>query len=107
MRILIVLLMGFSLLSPSLAAAEEFPARVIRLIVPFPPGGPNDIIARAVGQRMSVLTGQPVIVDNRGGQAGVTGTDAVRRIDVVDHQIEWRCRPGRERVLGLPREVKG
>jgi tripartite-type tricarboxylate transporter receptor subunit TctC len=75
MRILIALLMG--LLLPPLAAAEEFPARTIRLIVPFPPGGPNDIIARAVGRRMSELTGQPVIVDNRGGQAGVTGTDAI------------------------------
>jgi tripartite-type tricarboxylate transporter receptor subunit TctC len=79
MRILIALLMGLSLLSPTLAAAEEYPARTIRLIVPFPPGGPNDIIARAVGQRMSELTGQPVVVDNRGGQAGVTGTDAIAK----------------------------
>jgi tripartite-type tricarboxylate transporter receptor subunit TctC len=79
MRILIALWMGFSLLLPSIAAAEEFPARTIRLIVPFPPGGPNDIIARAVGQRMSELMGQPVIVDNRGGQAGVTGTDAIAK----------------------------
>src|ERR1700742_1859800 len=79
MRILIALLMGFSLLLPPLAAAEEFPARTIRLIVPFPPGGPNDIIARAVGQRMSELTGQPVIIDNRGGQGGVTGTDAIAK----------------------------
>jgi tripartite-type tricarboxylate transporter receptor subunit TctC len=79
MRILIAVWMGFSLLLPSIAAAEEFPARTIRLIVPFPPGGPNDIIARAVGQRMSELMGQPVIVDNRGGQAGVTGTDAIAK----------------------------
>lgn len=79
MRILIAWLMGLSLLSPTLAAAEDFPARTIRLIVPFPPGGPNDIIARAVGQRMSELTGQPVIVDNRGGQAGVTGTDVIAK----------------------------
>jgi len=79
MRILIALWMGFSLLLPSVASAEDFPARPIRLIVPFPPGGPNDIIARAVGQHMSQLMGQPVIVDNRGGQAGVTGTDAIAK----------------------------
>src|SRR5262249_7436605 len=62
-------------LLPSLAVAEDFPAKPIRLIVPFPPGGPNDIIARVVGQRMSELVRQPIIIDNRGGQAGVLGTD--------------------------------
>ncbi|MGA7807701.1 tripartite tricarboxylate transporter substrate binding protein [Bradyrhizobium sp.] len=67
------------LLLPALAAAEDFPARPIRLIVPFPPGGPNDIIARVVGQRMAELFKQPVVIDNRGGQAGVLGTDAVAK----------------------------
>ena len=52
---------------------------LIRLIVPFPAGGPNDIIARVVGQRMSELIRQPVLIDNRGGQAGVLGTDAVAK----------------------------
>ena len=66
-------------LLPSLAAADDFPAKPIRLIVPFPPGGPNDIIARVVGQRMSELVKQPIIIDNRGGQAGVLGTDAVAK----------------------------
>jgi len=49
------------------------------LIVPFPPGGPNDIIARVVGQRMSELTKQPIVIENRSGQAGVLGTDAVAK----------------------------
>jgi tripartite-type tricarboxylate transporter receptor subunit TctC len=47
--------------------------------VPFPPGGPNDIIARVVGQRMSEIAKQPILIDNRGGQAGVLGTDAVAK----------------------------
>jgi tripartite-type tricarboxylate transporter receptor subunit TctC len=47
--------------------------------VPFPAGGPNDIIARIVGQRMSELTKQPVVIDNRGGQGGALGTDAVAK----------------------------
>jgi tripartite-type tricarboxylate transporter receptor subunit TctC len=59
--------------------AQDFPTKPIKLIVPFPPGGPNDIIARVVGQRMSELTGQPVVIDNRGGQAGVLGTEAVAK----------------------------
>src|SRR6185436_19786294 len=57
------------LLSTAPAAAQEFPARPIKLIVPFPAGGPNDIIARIVGQRMSELTKQPVIIDNCGALA--------------------------------------
>jgi tripartite-type tricarboxylate transporter receptor subunit TctC len=80
MKILGALLTGLSLLLwPALAAAQDFPAKPIRLIVPFPPGGPNDIIARVVGQRMSELIKQPVLIDNRSGQAGVLGTDAVAK----------------------------
>ncbi|MFT4118471.1 Bug family tripartite tricarboxylate transporter substrate binding protein [Bradyrhizobium sp.] len=66
-------------LLPSVAAAQNFPAKPIRLVVPFPAGGPNDIIARVIGQRMSELGGQPVLIDNRGGQGGVLGTDAVAK----------------------------
>jgi tripartite-type tricarboxylate transporter receptor subunit TctC len=47
--------------------------------VPFPPGGPNDLIARTVGQRMSEILKQPVIIENRGGQGGVLGTDVVAK----------------------------
>jgi tripartite-type tricarboxylate transporter receptor subunit TctC len=80
MRILRTLLTGLPvLLLPALAAAEDFPNKPIRLIVPFPAGGPNDIIARVVGQRMSELIKQPVLIDNRGGQGGVLGTDAVAK----------------------------
>ena len=66
-------------LLPVAASAQDFPNKPIRLIVPFPAGGPNDIIARLVGQRMSELVRQPVLIDNRGGQAGVLGTDAIAK----------------------------
>jgi tripartite-type tricarboxylate transporter receptor subunit TctC len=66
-------------LMPLAATAQDFPSKPIRLIVPFPAGGPNDIIARVVGQRMSELIKQPVVIDNRGGQGGVLGTDAVAK----------------------------
>lgn len=80
MRIIGRLLTGLALsLLPALAAAQDFPTKPIKLIVPFPAGGPNDIIARIVGQRMSELTKQPVIIDNRGGQGGALGTDAVAK----------------------------
>ena len=52
------------LLLPALASAQDFPNKPIRLIVPFPAGGPNDIIARVVGQRMSDIVKQPSPIFN-------------------------------------------
>jgi tripartite-type tricarboxylate transporter receptor subunit TctC len=75
-----LLLIGFwVLVGPALAAAQDFPNRPVRLIVPFPAGGPNDIIARTLGQRMSEILKQPIVIDNRGGQGGVIGTDVVAK----------------------------
>ena len=80
MKLLRAFVTGFAvLLTVASAAAEDFPARQIRLIVPFPPGGPNDIIARVIGQRMSEIIKQPVIIDNRGGQGGVLGTEVLAK----------------------------
>jgi tripartite-type tricarboxylate transporter receptor subunit TctC len=80
MRTIRALVTGFALLlSAASAPAEDFPARQIRLIVPFPAGGPNDIIARVIGQRMSEIIKQPVLIDNRGGQGGVLGTEALAK----------------------------
>jgi tripartite-type tricarboxylate transporter receptor subunit TctC len=84
LRLLIALL----LLVPSATArADDFPVRPIRLIVPFPPGGPNDILARMVGQRMSDILKQPIVIDNRGGQAGVLGTDAIAKANPDGYTI--------------------
>jgi tripartite-type tricarboxylate transporter receptor subunit TctC len=56
------------------AFAQEFPAKPIRMIVPFAPGGPNDVLGRIVAQKMAEQIGQQVIVDNRSGAGGSTGT---------------------------------
>src|SRR5438445_3043052 len=87
MKISRTLIASLLLLWPALAAAQDFPNKPIKLIVPFPAGGPNDIIARVVGQRMSELTKQPVVIDNRGGQAGVLGTDAVAKANPDGYTI--------------------
>ncbi len=79
MKSLRALLTCFALLCPVLAHAQDFPTRPIHLIVPFPPGGPNDIIARVVGKRMSEILKQTIVVDNRAGQGGVLGTDVVAK----------------------------
>lgn len=60
-------------------AGEAFPSRPIRFVVPYPPGGGNDLFARVVGQKISENTGQPVIVENRPGAAGLIAGDYVAR----------------------------
>ncbi len=71
---------SFALLAGAGAChAQDYPSRPIRLVVPFPPGGPNDFVARAIGQKLSESLGQPVVVDFRGGAAGNIGTDTVAK----------------------------
>ncbi len=68
-------LMTVAFASAATAHAQNFPQRPIRFIVPNPPGGSNDLLARVAGTRMSDTFGQPVIIDNRPGAAGNIGID--------------------------------
>jgi len=61
------------------AAADDYPTRAVRMIVPYAPGGPIEVVGRLVGQRLSDAWGQPVVIDNRGGASGVIGTDLVAK----------------------------
>lgn len=61
------------------AAAQDYPSKAVRMIVPYLPGGSTDIVARILSARMTESFKQQVIVDNRGGGASITGTDAVAR----------------------------
>ncbi len=64
-----------------------YPSRPIRLIVPFPAGAGTDIVARTVGQKLGEALGQPVVVENRGGAAGVVGTDMLAKSAPDGHTI--------------------
>ena len=66
------------LLAP-LAMAQNWPSKPLRIIVPYPPGGANDIVARALQPALSASLGQPVVIENRGGGATQIGTEAVAR----------------------------
>lgn len=72
-RVSSALIASALLAMPAVLHAQTYPSRPIRLIVPFPPGGGNDILARAVGQRLAESIGQQIIVDNRGGAGGMVG----------------------------------
>lgn len=67
------------LLSCSAAQADAYPDKPIRLVVPFPPGGPTDLIARVVAVGMAADLGQQVIIDNKGGAGGNVGTEMVAK----------------------------
>ena len=63
----------------TLAAAQGYPAKPIRMIVPFPPGGPTDTHGRWAAQQLNVAFGQPVVVENRAGAAGIIGTEVAAK----------------------------
>src|SRR5450759_546204 len=66
-------------MNPIVVQAADFPTKPIRLIVPFPPGGATDILARIVGQKLSEVLGQPIAIDNRGGAGGSIGSEAAAK----------------------------
>jgi len=70
---------ALALLQPGLAAAQAWPAKPIRLIVPFPPGGSTDIVARIVAQKLGERLGQPIVIENRGGAGGTIGTALIAK----------------------------
>lgn len=74
MRVSFMILFAVASVGTAQTAAPQYPDKPLRLIVPFPPGGGNDILARTVGQKLSEVVGQQVVVDNRGGAGGLIGT---------------------------------
>jgi tripartite-type tricarboxylate transporter receptor subunit TctC len=69
------------------AVAQDYPNRPVRLVVPFPPGGINDIVARVVAQHLGERLGKQVVVDNRGGAGGVVGSEIVANAPKDGHTL--------------------
>jgi tripartite-type tricarboxylate transporter receptor subunit TctC len=76
-----------------LAHAQTYPNRFVRLVVPFPPGGGTDAIARVVSAKLSELWGQQMVVENRGGGATTIGTEAVARSDPDGYTLLLQSMP--------------
>src|SRR3954469_14761085 len=62
-----------------LAGAQSYPARAVKLVIPFPPGGSNDVVGRVIAAQLSERLGQSVIVENRGGGGGTLGINAAAK----------------------------
>jgi tripartite-type tricarboxylate transporter receptor subunit TctC len=77
--LLVLLAIAFGAILTNPSSAQTFPNRLIRIVVPFPAGGPTDLLARHVSQRLSAILRQGVIVENEAGAGGRTGTQAVAR----------------------------
>src|SRR6476646_5904494 len=76
MRSLVALALAFI---AALAQAQSYPAKPVRLIIPFPPGGSNDVVGRVIATQLSERLGQGVVIDNRGGGGGTIGMNAAAK----------------------------
>ena len=73
------LLAALLLVAPAAAMSQAYPAKPIRFVIPFPPGGSTDLVGRIIGQQWTQLMGQQVVIDNRGGAGGTIGVENVAR----------------------------
>jgi tripartite-type tricarboxylate transporter receptor subunit TctC len=88
MRRCLIALVSTAVLMPLPAlAADGFPDRPLRMIVPFPPGGSVDVVARIAGQKMTEIAGQSIVVDNRGGASGNIGSELAARAPADGYTI--------------------
>src|SRR5213082_1405624 len=76
MRFLTAILLAFA---AAWAQAQAYPAKPVRLIIPFPPGGSNDVVGRVIAAQLGERLGQGVVVDNRGGGGGTLGINAAAK----------------------------
>lgn len=86
MRHAMACLIGLLLLAPQ-AAAQTYPTKNITIVVPFPAGGSADVVARITGDKLSAALGQAVIIENRAGAGGTTGTGVVARAEADGHTL--------------------
>ena len=101
----ILIACGFAMFAGA-AAAQNYPSRPVKIVVPFPAGGSNDVVARLLGTRLSQLWGQPVVVDNRGGGGGNIGAEAVANSDPDGYTLLLTAPPPLTNNAALYRDLR-
>ncbi|WP_027535089.1 tripartite tricarboxylate transporter substrate binding protein [Bradyrhizobium sp. WSM3983] len=91
----------FGLPSAPSIAADVYPSKPIKLVVGFPPGGPTDIIGRVIGQKLSKELGQPVVIENNGGAAGLIGANNVAKAKPDGYTLLVSVESSNTRALAL------
>ena len=86
-RALLLGLVGFMVALTTIVAAQDYPNRPVRIVVPFPPGGINDIVGRLIAAQLTERLGKQFIVDNRGGAGGVVGSEIVANSPKDGHTL--------------------
>ena len=86
-RSLLALLSSWPLAAPLARAQAAWPAKPIRLVVPFPPGGATDLLARSIAQGIGNAFGQPIVVDNRPGAGGTLGSAEMAKAAPDGHTL--------------------
>lgn len=80
-------LLGMAWVGSGVAHAQGYPSKPLRIVVPFPPGGSADMLARTIGARLTDVMGQPVVVENKPGAGGILGAEAVARAPADGHTM--------------------
>ncbi len=88
MKVILALVLA-ALIAPfnGLVSAQSYPSKPVRLIIPFPPGGSNDVVGRAIGQQLGERLGYSVVIDNRGGAGGIIGTNEAAKAAPDGHTL--------------------
>ena len=84
------------------AAADPYPSKPIRMILPFPPGGGTDVVGRVLAQHMSASMGQPIVVENRTGASGTIGTNLIAKSPPDTIAAHCTASPGAARTCSIP-----
>ena len=79
--------LALACLAPTLASAQNYPGKLVRIVVPFPPGGSTDLLARKLGEKLAVTWKQTVVVENRAGAGGTVGADYVSKSEADGHTL--------------------
>jgi tripartite-type tricarboxylate transporter receptor subunit TctC len=72
-------LVGAGAAAPAVLSQDRYPSRPIKLVIPFPPGGPTDMLGRRYGEKLAAVLGQPVVIDNKAGAGGILAADLVAK----------------------------